>query len=235
VGRIALERTASPALPPLPEKPSIAVLPFQNLSGDPEQEYFVDGMVQEIITTLSRIRWLFVIARNSSFTYKDQAVDVKQVGRELGVLCAARQCTQGWRRAHHRAIDRGDDGAHIRLSASTVARRSLRPSGQGGVECGRRDEPAPQAAETACLPPARPTISPRTISICGPMQCSCRRRDKSPRRFVCWNGRSRAIRVTGLHLLLLPSAVFACSMTIGAKIGKPIASRAPISRGEPWS
>jgi adenylate cyclase len=83
VGRIALERTAT--LPPLPEKPSIAVLPFQNLSGDPEQEYFVDGMVQEIITTLSRIRWLFVIARNSSFTYKHQAVDVMQVGHELGV------------------------------------------------------------------------------------------------------------------------------------------------------
>jgi adenylate cyclase len=73
-----------PALP-LPDKPSIAVLPFQNISGDPEQEYFVDGMVEEIITALSRIRWLFVIARNSSFTYKGQAVDVKQVGRELGV------------------------------------------------------------------------------------------------------------------------------------------------------
>jgi adenylate cyclase len=70
---------------PLPDKPSIAVLPFQNLSGDPEQEYFADGMVEEIITALSRIRWLFVIARNSSFTYKGQAVDVKQVGRELGV------------------------------------------------------------------------------------------------------------------------------------------------------
>jgi adenylate cyclase len=70
---------------PLPEKPSIAVLPFQNMSGDPEQEYFVDGMVEEIITALSRIRWLFVIARNSSFTYKSQPVDVKQVGRELGV------------------------------------------------------------------------------------------------------------------------------------------------------
>jgi adenylate cyclase len=70
---------------PLPEKPSIAVLPFANLSGDPEQEYFADGMVEEIITALSRIRWLFVIARNSSFTYKGQAVDVKQVGRELGV------------------------------------------------------------------------------------------------------------------------------------------------------
>jgi len=73
-----------PALP-LPDKPSIAVLPFQNISGDPEQEYFADGMVEEIITALSRIRWLFVIARNSSFTYKGKAVDVKQVGRELGV------------------------------------------------------------------------------------------------------------------------------------------------------
>src|SRR5215470_7009562 len=70
---------------PLPDKPSIAVLPFQNLSGDPEQEYFADGMVEEIITALSRMRWLFVIARNSSFTYRGRAVDVKQVGRELGV------------------------------------------------------------------------------------------------------------------------------------------------------
>jgi TolB-like protein/class 3 adenylate cyclase len=76
--------SAKPPLP-LPDKPSIAVLPFQNMSGDPEQEYFADGMVEEIITALSRIRWLFVIARNSSFTYKGQAVDVKQVGRELGV------------------------------------------------------------------------------------------------------------------------------------------------------
>jgi adenylate cyclase len=75
---------ARPALA-LPDKPSIAVLPFANMSGDPEQEYFADGMVEEIITALSRIRWLFVIARNSSFTYKGQAVDVKQVGRELGV------------------------------------------------------------------------------------------------------------------------------------------------------
>ena len=69
----------------LPDKPSIAVLPFLNLSGDPDQEYFADGMIEEIITALSRIRWLFVIARNSSFTYKGQAIDVKQVGRELGV------------------------------------------------------------------------------------------------------------------------------------------------------
>jgi TolB-like protein/class 3 adenylate cyclase len=76
--------SARPALA-LPDKPSIAVLPFENMSGDPEQEYFVDGMAEDIITALSRMRWLFVIARNSSFTYKGRAVDVKQVGRELGV------------------------------------------------------------------------------------------------------------------------------------------------------
>jgi adenylate cyclase len=73
------------AAPPLPDKPSIAVLPFQNLSGDPEQEYFADGMVEEIITALSRFNSLFVIARNSSFTYKGKAIDIKTVGRELGV------------------------------------------------------------------------------------------------------------------------------------------------------
>jgi TolB-like protein/class 3 adenylate cyclase len=82
------EPAAAVSAPPplvLPDKPSIAVLPFQNMSGDPEQEYFADGMVEEIITALSRIKWLFVIARNSSFTYKGRAIDVKQVGRELGV------------------------------------------------------------------------------------------------------------------------------------------------------
>jgi adenylate cyclase len=71
--------------PPLPDKPSIAVLPFQNMSGDPEQEYFADGMVEEIITALSRFKWLFVIARNSSFTFKGKAVDIKEVGHRLGV------------------------------------------------------------------------------------------------------------------------------------------------------
>jgi TolB-like protein/Flp pilus assembly protein TadD len=71
--------------PPLPGKPSIAVLPFDNLSGDKEQEYFADGITEDIITGLSTMRWLFVIARNSSFTYKGQAVDVKQVGKDLGM------------------------------------------------------------------------------------------------------------------------------------------------------
>jgi len=75
----------APAALALPDKPSIAVLPFANMSGDPEQEYFADGMVEDIITALSRIRWLFVIARNSTFTYKGQAIDIKRIGRELGV------------------------------------------------------------------------------------------------------------------------------------------------------
>jgi adenylate cyclase len=69
----------------LPDKPSIAVLPFQNMSGDPEQEYFADGIVEDIITALSRVGWFFVIARNSSFAYKGRHVDIRQVGRELGV------------------------------------------------------------------------------------------------------------------------------------------------------
>ncbi|WP_245456444.1 adenylate/guanylate cyclase domain-containing protein [Mesorhizobium sp. M2A.F.Ca.ET.043.05.1.1] len=80
-----VEADASAAPPPLPEKPSIAVLPFTNMSGDPDQEYFADGLVEDIITGLSRVDSFFVIARNSSFTYKGRAVDLRQVGRELGV------------------------------------------------------------------------------------------------------------------------------------------------------
>jgi adenylate cyclase len=86
--RVRPVRNAAAVIRPalaLPDKPSIAVLPFANLSGDLEQEYFVDGMVEEIITALSRIRWLFVLARNSSFSYKGQSPDVRQVSRELGV------------------------------------------------------------------------------------------------------------------------------------------------------
>ncbi|HYB08358.1 MAG TPA: adenylate/guanylate cyclase domain-containing protein [Alphaproteobacteria bacterium] len=109
--------SAGAARPPLalPDRPSIAVLPFQNMSDDPEQEYFADGMVEEITTALSRMRWLFVIARNSAFTYKGRAVDVKQVARELGV----RYVLEGSvRRAAHRVriagqlID-GSTGAHL--------------------------------------------------------------------------------------------------------------------------
>src|SRR6202035_881080 len=87
---VALGASSRAALPagaqlPLPDKPSLAVLPFQNMTGDAEQEYFVDGMVEEITTAIARLPWLFVIARNSAFTYKGRAVDVKQAAQELGV------------------------------------------------------------------------------------------------------------------------------------------------------
>ena len=83
--RTSVTSQSSPTPLPLPDKPSIAVLPFQNMSGDPEQEYFVDGLVEDIITGLSRFKSLFVIARNSSFAYKGKSPDIRQVGRDLGV------------------------------------------------------------------------------------------------------------------------------------------------------
>ncbi len=85
VYRVRLDGATATVAPTLPDKPSIAVLPFANMSGDPEQEYFADGISEDIITGLSKLRWFFVIARNSSFTYKGNAVDVKRVARELGV------------------------------------------------------------------------------------------------------------------------------------------------------
>jgi adenylate cyclase len=103
------------AAPRLPDKPSIAVLPFENMSGDPEQEYFADGMVEEIITALSRFKLLFVIARNSSFTFKGKAVDIKEVGRRLGVryvLEGAVRKASGKVRITGQLID-ATTGAHI--------------------------------------------------------------------------------------------------------------------------
>ena len=102
--------------PPLPDKPSIAVLPFQNMSGDPEQEYFADGMVEEIITALSRFKWLFVISRNSSFTFKGRAVDIKEVGRSLGVryvLEGSVRKASGKVRITGQLIDARDGRAHL--------------------------------------------------------------------------------------------------------------------------
>src|SRR5262249_38847752 len=94
--------------PALPDKPSIAVLPFENISDDPGQGYFADGIVEDIITALCRIRWLFVIARNSSFSYKNRAVDIKQVGRELGVryVLEGRVRKDAQRGAHHGSAGR---------------------------------------------------------------------------------------------------------------------------------
>src|SRR5271166_2084708 len=144
----------------LPDKPSIAVLPFQNMSGDPEQEYFVAGMVEEIITALSRIRWLFVIARNSSFTYKGQAVDVKRVGRELGVryvLEGSVRKAGGRVRIAAQLIDAGS-GAHLwadRFDGSLEDVFELQD--KVAISVAGVIEPALQAAEIA-RSANRPTI-----------------------------------------------------------------------------
>ena len=149
----AAERPAlQPSAPPIPDKPSIAVLPFSNMSGDPDQEYFADGMVEEIITALSRIRWLFVIARNSTFTYKGQSVDVKQVGRDLGVRYVLEgSVRKGGNRVRITAqLIETETGAHLwaeRFDGSFEGVFDLQDqvaSSVAGVI-----EPAVQAAETA--------------------------------------------------------------------------------------
>ena len=100
----------SPARLALPDKPSIAVLPFDNLSGDREQEYFADGIVEEIITGLSRIKWLFVISRNSRFIYKGKPIDVKTVGRDWAcAMCSKARTPVGQPCARDRAADRDRD------------------------------------------------------------------------------------------------------------------------------
>ena len=153
-----IRRQLQPPLP-LPDKPSIAVLPFANMSGDPEQEYFADGMVEEIITALSRIRWLFVIARNSTFTYKGQAVDVKQVGRELGVRYVLEGSVRkaGKRvRITAQLIDADDRHASLGRPLRRLAGRRVRASGQGRGQrrrrhragiASRRDAPLRRAAD----------------------------------------------------------------------------------------
>ena len=130
------------------------------MSGDPEQEYFADGMVEEIITALSRIRWLFVIARNSSFTYKGQAVDVKQVGRELGVryvLEGSVRKAGGRVRITAQLIDALQRHASLGRPLRRLARRRVRAAGQG------RGQRRPASSSRPCRPPrsarsaARPT------------------------------------------------------------------------------
>ena len=156
----------------LPDKPSIAVLPFQNMSGDPEQEYFADGMVEDIITGLSRIKWLFVIARNSSFVYKGKAVDMRQVGRELGVRYVLEG---GVRKAGNRlritgAAHRGRDrraslGRQIRRRAGGC----VRPAGPNHGESGRHRRTEPAAVGDRTLP-AQASRKPRRLR---PLSARC--------------------------------------------------------------
>jgi adenylate cyclase len=148
---------------PLPDKPSIAVLPFANLSGDPGQEYFVDSMVEEITTAIARLPWLFVIARNSSFVCKGKPRDLRQVGRELGV----RYVLEGSvRKAGNRV--RGDRRPYLGRPFRRGARRHLRIAGPDGVErCERnRAEAAPirdraRGAQANRQPRCLRSLSPR--------------------------------------------------------------------------
>ena len=143
-----------PALP-LPDRPSIAVLPFANMSGDPDQEYFADGISEDLITGLARIRWLFVIARNSTFVYKDRAVDVKQVSRALGVqLCARRQRAPGRQRA----------------CASPRSSSMRRPA----AITGPKNTTARSATSSPCRTRSRAASRRRSSRICSPPRAFAR-------------------------------------------------------------
>jgi adenylate cyclase len=156
---VGLQDAPVAAVLTLPDKPSIAVLPFQNMSGDPEQEYFADGLVEDITTGLSRFKWLFVIARNSTFAYKGRAIDIKQIGRELGVryllegsvrkaagrvrvtaqLIETEERTHLWAERYDRAID-DIFALQDEITTSTVA--AIEPSlRQAEIERARRKRP----------------------------------------------------------------------------------------------
>ena len=163
----------APALT-LPDRPSIAVLPFLNLSGDPEQDYFVDGVVEDIIAALSRMSWLFVIARNSSFTYKGRAVDVKQVGRELGV----RYILEGsLRQAANRVritgqlVDATTGHQSLVGALRRQDRRHLRAAGPADREMSsarsRRNWSAPRSSAPSTSRPKASTPTTTTCALCG--------------------------------------------------------------------
>jgi DNA-binding SARP family transcriptional activator len=166
----AIDNTVTHAVrpPPVLDKPSIAVLPFQNMSGDLEQEYFVDGMVEEIITALSRIRWLLVIARNSSFMYQGRAVDVRQVGRELGVryvLEGSVRKVGNLVRISAQADRRGQRRAFVGRSLRRLVGRDIRDPGSGSVERRRRHRAriTGRRSRTFGWPPDRRSHSLRSL------------------------------------------------------------------------
>jgi TolB-like protein len=214
------------------------VLPFENMSGDPEQEYFVDGMVEEIITALSRIRWLFVLARNSSFAYKGQTVDVKRVRRGLGVRYVLEGSVRKFGnrgRITGQLIDAAT-GAHLwadRFDGSLEDVSDLQEkvaSSVAGVI-----EPALQAAETT-RSAGRPTsdLTAYDLYLRGyAMYLSSAR--QLPEALRLRSRRLRAIRITRPRSRGPRSAVVGCSLTASSTaIRRRTVSRVPISRGGPW-
>jgi adenylate cyclase len=221
--------------PPLPNKPSIAVLPFANLTGDPEQEYFADGMVDEIVTALSRIRWLFVIAQNSSFSYKGQSPDVKQVGRELGVryvLEGSVRKAGGRVRITAQLIDT-TTGAHLwadRFDGSLDDVFELQDkvaSSVAGVI-----EPALQAAESA-RSAARPTadLTAYDLYLRGHALFWSSARHVPEALRLLEKARSSAIRVMGRHSPGLQFVVTASTSSARTRIPRRTAERLPSSSG----
>jgi len=203
---------APESAPPLPDKPSIAVLPFENMSGDPEQEYFVDGMVEEIITALSRFKWLFVIARNSSFTFKGKAVDVKEVGRRLGVryvLEGSVRKSAGKVRIAGQLID-AVTGAHIwadrferDLTDVFALQDELTVAVVGAIQ------PRLLTTEIA-LATRRPPENPTAHDLC------LRARQKSLLRSR--EGFAEALQLAHRALALDPRSIFAAELAAGAHL-----------------
>ena len=203
------------APPELPDRPSIAVLPFANMSGDPEQDYFVDGMVEDIITGLSRIKWLFVIARNSSFAYKGKSPDIRQVGRELGV----RYVLEGSvRRAAARVRITGqlveaETGRHIwaerydrAIDDVFVLQDEITLSVVGAIE------PSLRRAEIERVRRKRRSIC--TLMIwCFVRRLSSRLQWPTARRsrYRCWSVRSPSSQITRSRTAMRPVAMRSCS------------------------
>ena len=181
--------SAARPTPSLPTKPSIAVLPFSNMSGDPEQEYFADGIVEDITTALSRVRWLFVIARNSSFTYKNKAIDARQIGRELGV----RYLLEGSIRKAGRAS--GSRANSLRPPRAPTCGRTASMARSRRFSSSRIASPQVSSLRSsrACVwrrsngPSVnQPTISTRMICICGRSRPSTSTHERVSRRLkIC--------------------------------------------------
>ncbi len=185
----------------LPDKPSIAVLPFDNMSGDREQEYFADGVVEAITAALSRIRSFFVIARNSAFTYKGKAKNVREIGRELGV---AYLLEGSFQRAGDRVritvqLIETASGAHLWAENAMTARSRTSSTCRTGLPnrsrapCSHRSVWQKSSARAASR---RRNWAPTTTPCGHCTMCGCLRNTRPPRRSTCWRRRSKSIRNT---------------------------------------
>ena len=225
--RMLLDGGRSPEWPalPLPDKPSLAVLPFENLSRDPEQGYFADGIVEDIITALSRAKWLFVIARHSSFAYRGKAMDVRQVGRELGV----RYVLEGSvRKAGKRVRITGQlidaqSGAHLwadRFEGTLADVFELQDRVAQGVA--GAIEPTLRGAEIERAR-RKPTesLGAYDLYLRALQHPSRPRRQTTARRCGCSSGRWPSTRITPPHLGSRPGATSTRTCAVGAATMRP--------------